>query len=57
MLSKWFSHSKPFVCDSTSTFLFHQNTFYAALENDLLHCRAMRESLEKAKEFYANWVF
>lgn len=46
MPRKWFSHSKPFVCDSTSTSLFDQNTFYAALENDLLHCQAMRESLE-----------
>lgn len=33
MLSRWFSRSRPFVCDSTS--LFDQNTFYAALENDL----------------------
>ena len=37
MLSKWLSHSKPFVCDSTS--LFDQNTFYAALENDLRRCQ------------------
>lgn len=37
MLSRWFSRSRPFVCDSTS--LFDQNTFYAALENDLLRCQ------------------
>jgi hypothetical protein len=37
MLSKWLSHSKPLVCDSTS--LFDQNTFYAALENDLRRCQ------------------
>lgn len=37
MLSSWFSRSRPFVCDSTS--LFDQNTFYAALENDLRRCQ------------------
>lgn len=37
MLSRWLSRSKPFVCDSTS--LFDQNTFYAALENDLRRCQ------------------
>lgn len=37
MLNRWFCRSKPFVCDSTS--LFDQNTFYAALENDLRRCQ------------------
>lgn len=37
MLNRWFSRSKPFACDSTS--LFDQNTFYAALENDLRRCQ------------------
>lgn len=37
MLSRWLSRPKPFVCDSMS--LFDQNTFYAALENDLQRCQ------------------
>jgi len=37
MLSRWFSRPKPFLCDSTS--LFDQDTFYAALENDLRRCQ------------------